>query len=180
MDRRILKTRKTIMDAFFRLIVKHDYSKITVKDIIDEANVGRSTFYDHFETKDDVLITYSKELFEHIFNPEMNIEAHCFIDSSTLDKKITHILYHLLENKEVIKGIFRSEGSTIFISYFRKYINKFASFFKEEIKGVPYEFIENHIFGSFIEMVRYWVNNGFIESPEELADYYFKLLPKHN
>ena len=180
MDRRIVKTRKTIFDAFFKLIVKEDYSKISVQDIIDEANIGRSTFYDHFETKDDVLITYCKELFEHIFNPEKNVEAHCFIDSSTIDKKISHILYHLLENKEVIKGIFRSEGYSIFVSYFRFYINKFASFFKEDIKGVPYAFIENHIFGSVIEMVRYWVNNGFVESIEELSSYYIKLLPKHN
>ena len=55
MDRRQRKTREAIFNAFTRLLEKHAYNQITVQDIIDDADVGRATFYTHFETKEYLL-----------------------------------------------------------------------------------------------------------------------------
>jgi AcrR family transcriptional regulator len=54
-DRRVERTRRVVMDAFRELLFECGYARMTVRDIIDRADVGRSTFYEHFESKEDVL-----------------------------------------------------------------------------------------------------------------------------
>ena len=54
-DRRVLRTREVLSNALVDLILEKGYEKITVQNIIDQANIGRSTFYDHFQDKQDLL-----------------------------------------------------------------------------------------------------------------------------
>ena len=71
MDRRQLKTRKAVFDAFEKLISEKKDADITVKDIIDAADIGRTTFYAHFKTKESVLEELCADLFDHIFDKHL-------------------------------------------------------------------------------------------------------------
>ena len=172
MDRRIAKTRKAIFAAFDALIVKNDYAKISVQNIIDEADIGRSTFYEHFETKDDLLRAKCTDLFGHIFVPDGTEATHTFSRDSTFEEKIMHILYHFLDDKKVIKGILSSEGGEIFLRYFRGYLTDMVRDMRPGVSDVPREYLINHTVGSFIETVRWWVGRDFSDAPEGLTKYY--------
>lgn len=56
-DRRVQRTRQLLQNALSELILEKAYEKITVQDVIDRANVGRSTFYAHFQDMDKLLLS---------------------------------------------------------------------------------------------------------------------------
>lgn len=56
MDARVRRTRDSILDAFVRLVLDCRYDQIKIADLIAESGVGRSTFYEHFRGKDEVLL----------------------------------------------------------------------------------------------------------------------------
>ncbi|WP_324651609.1 helix-turn-helix domain-containing protein [Georgenia sp. H159] len=67
-DRRVRRTRELLRRALLELILEKGYARVTVQDIIDRADVGRSTFYAHFRDKDD-LLAYGLEALRSAFVP---------------------------------------------------------------------------------------------------------------
>jgi AcrR family transcriptional regulator len=56
-SRDVQRTRRLLLNSLIDLILERGYETITVQDIIDRANVGRSTFYAHFQDKEDLLFS---------------------------------------------------------------------------------------------------------------------------
>ena len=55
-DRRVQRTLDTLRDALITLMHERGWDNLSVQDICDRANVGRSTFYNHFADKEDLLV----------------------------------------------------------------------------------------------------------------------------
>lgn len=183
MDRRQQKTRDAIFEAFSTLLSSKSYTKITIQEIIDEANIGRSTFYSHFETKDDLLKEMCTDLFSHVFSEHLSMEnTHDFsLTHGDPTSLITHVLYHLRDNKKNIVGILICESGEIFLRFFKQYLNELIT--KHLLIGVerknttaPEDFLVNHISGSFVEMVQWWIKNNMKQPPEELARYFLSVI----
>ena len=54
-DRRFARTQESLLTAFRELILSRGYEAVTVSDVVERANVGRSTFYEHYEHKEDLF-----------------------------------------------------------------------------------------------------------------------------
>ena len=176
MDRRQKKTEEAIFRSFGTLISKKSYAQITVQNIIDEADIGRSTFYAHFETKEDVLQELCRQLFGHIVaSAKDNTHLHGLLPTSDRPLSIFHhILEHIKENDYSIITLLSSESSDIFLPYFRAEMNALvASLLTKNTTDLPKDFLVNHIAGSFVEMVLWWIKNGMTVSSENL-DVYFE------
>ena len=179
MDRRQRKTRAAIFQAFNKLLEEKHFNNITVQEILDEANVGRSTFYSHFETKDALLREMCTDIFDHIFSHELHSEtSHDFSASDHgLQEKITHLLYHLKDNRGNVLGVLSGESSELFMRYFKEYLVTMFEQYPGCIRqDVPKEFAMNHLVGSLADDVRWWIGNKMEMPPEELADCYLKLI----
>src|SRR5262249_56137944 len=68
-DRRIQKTLSLLREALVSLIAEKPYDSIVVKEILDRANVGRSTFYTHFRDKDDLLVSGIHDMLGEVPSP---------------------------------------------------------------------------------------------------------------
>ena len=56
-DRRAQRTRELLQKALIELIAERGYDAITIQDIVDCANVGRTTFYQHYNSKDNLFVS---------------------------------------------------------------------------------------------------------------------------
>jgi AcrR family transcriptional regulator len=61
-DRRIGRTRRLLADALIALVLERGYERLTVQDVLDRADVGRSTFYAHYRDKESLLLACFEEL----------------------------------------------------------------------------------------------------------------------
>lgn len=165
--------------AFTSLLAEKSYSKITVQEIIDAANVGRTTFYAHFETKDDLLKELCEELFGHIIGSAMDCtHTHgLYSDGSAPESVFCHLLQHLQENDKNIIALLSCESSEMFLRFFKDSLNELvrSQFINQNRKAntdIPEDFLINHISGSFVEMVLWWIKGHRKQTPEDLDRYF--------
>ena len=136
MDRRQQKTRTAIYRAFTTLLDRQNFHSITVQDIIDEANIGRSTFYAHFETKEELVKSLCRELFDHIIGTAMDKQdTHgLYTCTNAPHSVICHILQHLQENDNNILTLLSCESGPIFMSYFKSGMEELV---RAQLLGIP-------------------------------------------
>ena len=79
-DKRVIKTRKLIIETFKSMIIEMEYSEITIKNLAERANINRKTFYAHFECIEDVLDELSEEIADILYKNMMNKRKQRYAD----------------------------------------------------------------------------------------------------
>ena len=183
LDRRQKRTREAIFNAFTLLLSKYNYNQISVQEIIDTANIGRTTFYSHYETKESLLEDLCTELFGHIIDtakgiPHGHYHFNCGIST---DSVFLHLLRHLQENDYNILQLLSSQNNEIFLQYFKSNLQNLIQIQYAE-KGLlqkaklPEDFLVHHIASSFVNTVSWWIFNKMKESPEKITEYFLTTL----
>lgn len=176
MDRRQKKTRNAIFSAFIRLMAKREYSSITVQEIIDLADVGRATFYSHFETKDYLLKALCEELFRHVLG-----DAETHYDCNIGGSFWVHLLRHLKNNDDNILGLLSGRNNEIFLKYFKEALHSTVEKtlpYSENSSGMelPRDYLVSFVSGVFVETVIWWADNKCKLPEETVAEYFFGAL----
>lgn len=179
MDRRQRKTRNAIFTAFISLLSEKNYNRITVGDIIERADIGRATFYAHFETKDFLLKELCDELFCHIFDcitGEGEKHSHIFTCYAP-DSIFLHLFQHIQNNDNRLLSLLSCSNNELFLSYFKNGLinivrNQGLATEKATKENLSEDFIINHIASTFVETTRWWIENKMSLSPEEITGYF--------
>lgn len=125
MEERTLKyTKARIMDAFLYLLNQKSMDKLTVKDIIETAEVNRNTFYYHFEDIYDLLRqVFKKKLDDFCSESEPN---------DTFYEEYVRSAKFLMENKKAMFHIYYSKDRELLQVYLEKLTNIFVEHFVKE------------------------------------------------
>ena len=176
MDRRQKKTREAIFRAFTELLAQKAYHRITVQDIIDAADCGRTTFYSHFETKDDLLRRLCEELFDHILDTAAGLpHGHCHYTCGNVgDSVFLHLLRHLQEDGRHLVRLLTSQNNAIFLRCFKENLQKLivTQYAKRGAfagSPLPEAYLVNHVAAAFVETVHWWLSHGMRDTPETVA-----------
>jgi AcrR family transcriptional regulator len=163
-DRRVERTRLGLLTAFRDLVLERGYDRLSVRDIIRHANIARSTFYEHFEDKDD--------MFRQSMKPLFSVLAGAIDDSPSLEKIIL-VVEHFWEKRRLTRTILG--GST------RKLMWRFLSeLIEEKLLArarsnaethalVPPPMVAAQLAGGQLALIESWLARDAACSPDALA-----------
>ena len=183
MDKRELKTRQAVFDAISELLMEMDFESITVSDILKRSKISRSTFYAHFCKKEDVIHELCDELFHHVLSPDLKKEnGHDFSSYSMFEYKhlLTHLLFHIQEEKRFVKGINSGSAKAMFYDVLREKLNplmdacvRSKTFYRQGID----ETLQRKLFvETFLVIMDDWIEHDCEQSPLYTADIYYRFI----
>lgn len=179
-DRRVQRTRQALRDALVTLMLEKSYEKIVVQEIIDRANVGRATFYNHYQDKDDLLlrgvagIAYRQE--EEEIVRESHDQPEGTHQSDTL--QTAGMFKHSRQNKRLHRVMFKRsrenpilEKVTAFLyANVEKQLTQLTAVAHEPT--VPIPVLTQFISGGLLALIRWWHDNDFPYTPEEMDAFF--------
>jgi len=170
-DRRSQRTRHLLSAAMVELIREKDYNSITVNDIIERANVGRSTFYAHFHDKEALFVGELDRVIEILSHRISDQEEIPFFPSLGLFR-------HVGEEYRLYKALLWTSGIDLFIKHMQNSLSKRIEQGLQESRkdyAVPIPILANFIAGSFLTLLQWWLENKMIYSPEEMDKIFRRL-----
>ena len=174
-DRRIERTKQLLHEALLSLIPEKGYEAITVQDILDRANLGRSTFYSHYQNKDALLRTGFNHLQAMLEERHRSLAAASQETGTDKDFNLTlELFWHAQENHLLYKAIVGKQSGQIIMKAAHSSLsglirNHLASHLKTEMKtAVPVEVAVHWIASSFLTLITWWLDNNLPCSAEEM------------
>jgi AcrR family transcriptional regulator len=178
-DRRIQRTRHLLLDALNELILEKGYEAMTVQDIIDRANVGRSTFYSHFQDKEDLLLNGVESLW-------VELEKHlrnAIPTEETIWTLCLSMFEHAQGQRSLYKALVGNQGGNLALKHIQKQLYeliyehlKFAM--SKNDTGMPPEILAHYFVSSFIALLTWWLDNDTTYSAQQMNNFYRQLIQR--
>lgn len=184
-DRRARRTRRSLREALFALILENGYDAVTIEDITERADLGRTTFYLHYKDKEDLLLQCIQETADELAEQVGKMMPSVGKPGEIVEQNpILFVFEHAAQNAALYRIILRGEGSSYKTSSrLRSIISHYAFEFLNEIKNqipltnaVPMEVIANYFAGSLLGMLTWWLETDMPYSAQETSDMFRRLL----
>lgn len=167
-DRRSNRTRKLLGDALVELMLEKRFEAITVQDILDRANVGRSTFYAHYTDKEQLLLSEIEHVIHELqgFTAESGGNNHGLLPSLELFR-------HVKEQRRLMQALVWGRGA-LFTQDFQAQASRIIeanirSMIANEIAPiVPLAVVANFIASTFLMLLRWWFDEDMKQTPEQM------------
>jgi len=185
-DRRVQRTRRLLHKALMSLILEKKYGSITVQEILDRADVGRSTFYMHFQDKDELLFCGFQYLQGFLESVQ---EVAATVPGKSYERIIGFSLAmfeHAHEYRRVNRALLGSNAEAVVR---RRIHSVLAGIVWRELKlemqsrkrgncPVSPELLAHFLVSTYVSVMTWWLNSKSPVSPKEIdVAYRYLVMP---
>jgi len=177
LDRRVQRTRQLLQQALQALILEKGYDAVTVQDVIDRANVGRSTFYAHFRDQEDLFLSGFENLRaqfdEHLMSQVVPGEGPWALSLV--------MFQHAQSQHQIYKALAGKQGGNVALTHLHQYLSSLVrDHFKAQRPGkkkntVPPEVLAHYLVSSFMALLTWWLDHDLPYPAERMNEMYRQL-----
>jgi AcrR family transcriptional regulator len=176
-DRRSRRTRQLLGDALVELMLEKHFESITVQDILDRADVGRSTFYAHYTDKESLLMSQIEHVIHDLeeYTTEAGNAHHGLLPSLELFR-------HVKEQRRLMQAFVWGRGAEILTQDFQGQVSRIIEQNIRSMIGdvvassVPLPVVAKFVASTFLMLLRWWFDEDMQHTPEQMDAMFQKLV----
>ena len=176
-DRRVIKTRRQLKKGLAALMKEKSVNQITVKELVEEVDINRSTFYLHFKDIQDLLREIEENMEAQI---KRAIEEHPIVSGNENAFYFIEDMFRVLdEEREISKALVGPNGDMGFIHRIERIIKENSRGTLEKMfpgKKEDLKYFYAFCLSGCLGLVKVWLNEGEEKSPEEMAQMTFNMI----
>lgn len=170
-DRQVLRTQMMLITALLELLEASTYDQLTIQQVCERANIGRSTFYAHFQSKDDLL--------RFGFNHALDV----LVKELTIQSDTREVRWNALPFLQHVRRHFNLYRTLLLGSGYAELTNQgvidLAGKIAQKVKSpciVPMEILAYSIASTTLSLVKYWLDHRMSEDIEKIDSYFQSLI----
>ncbi|ACV21781.1 TetR/AcrR family transcriptional regulator [Slackia heliotrinireducens] len=179
-DRRIVKTRAALREALIELTEERGWNGFSINDLCERANINRGTFYNHYRDKDELMMAFQDEVLEQIGNlqtslADMSLEevAMCVGFKKPLPIMVT-LFDYLRKEGRFLHAVLGPNGDAAFGLRLCTYVcnDIVKAMLNEQYRTGDDAFVDYYVTfyaSAYFGVIRRWIEQGMVESSEEMA-----------
>jgi AcrR family transcriptional regulator len=184
-DRRVQKTETLLRDALTSLIREKAYDSIVVKEILDRANVGRSTFYTHFRDKDALLASSIHEMLRPARSMQVPSSAKPYEKIIRFSLPIfQQVQQHRHEHQRAgnammedrSRALLHERLQNVLVELIGDEVEQCLQGRRETASQMPPDVLVNYVASTFVLVLNWWVETDSPLAPKEVNDLFRALV----
>lgn len=171
-DRRVQRTRRALRDALLSLLPERGWDDIGVQEICERADVGRSTFYLHFQNKEQLLAGGFSDL------RAMLREQGAAADEGQLKPLffLRGLIDHVHEQRKLFRSLIgRRSGHVVHMRFREMLLQLVEADLSPASAGWQRDAAARYVAGALFELLAWWVEARGARSPDEIERYFRQL-----
>ena len=179
-DRRVRRTRELLRGALLALIQEKGYDRITVQDILDRADVGRSTFYAHYRDKDELLLSGFEDI-RAALDAEREAAERGTEKKSEFLLPMLAVFQHVEGHRHFWGALTHKGGADLITRILRESVDELVrEHFRSQFAGVKgvemqLEAALQFVAGACMALLIWWLDNDIPYSAEEIHSIFRRL-----
>lgn len=191
LDRRVRKTRKALREAMQDLMSEKGYDQVTIEELTERADIGRTTFYLHYSAKQDLLLEQFDELLSQLLTELADIPLTSWTQQGQVlptkdhpGRPVCMIFQHAADNEELYSLVLHGDGVDQASQRLQAMMTKAVSaFFDPKMDDsvgrlslpFPVELFGNYFAGALLGMIKWWLDEGMPYATEEMEAIFFQM-----